>query len=145
MSFSQALQNYKTLIEALPSKPVVHFLSGSVDTKTIGKITLDGSRPTVLLGCGGGPVVRKNPLVFDVIYGAFVVCRADQDTKGLSRAAMDLSVEICKALVNYRGDPKLNPNLPSIESIEEVVGGFNAETNNHSAWQIAWTHYVQLN
>ncbi|WP_157383957.1 hypothetical protein [Pseudomonas asplenii] len=145
MSFSQALQNYKTLIENLPSKPAVHLLSGEVDAKTIGKITLDGSRPTVLLRCGGGPMVMKNPLVCDVIFGAFVVGRADQDTKGMSRAAMELSVDICKALVNYRGDPRLNPNLPNVESVEEVLSGFNSEANNHSAWLIVWTHYLKFN
>lgn len=144
MSLTQALENYKTLIESLPSKPMVHLFSGSVAEKTIKSITLDGSRPSVLLGCGGGPITSASPLICDAVFGAFIICRTDQDTKGVSRAAMDLGVEISKVISSYRGDPTINANLPQIVSFEELLSGFDSATNNHSAWQLAWTHWVKF-
>ncbi|WP_312299131.1 hypothetical protein [Stutzerimonas nitrititolerans] len=143
MSITQTLEDYKTLIESLPSKPKVDLFSGTVADKTLKNITLDGGRPSVLLACGGGPIVSKGPkLVCDAVFGAFIICRSDQDTKGVSRAAMDLGIEISNALAVHRGNPKINPNLPQIVSFEELLSGFESANNNHSAWQLAWTHWI---
>ncbi|GEM_PF-3959784 len=55
---------------------------------------------------------------------------------------MDLGIEISNALAVHRGNPKINPNLPQIVSFEELLSGFESANNNHSAWQLAWTHWI---
>lgn len=143
MSLTQTLQNYKALIETLPSKPKVDLFSGTVAEETLDKVTLDGDQCYVLLACGGGPMVHEKPgMICDAVFGAFIIARADQDTKGVSRQAMNVGVEISKLLKKYRGEPTLNPGLPKIQSFEELLSGFKGK--NFSAWQLAWTHWVSF-
>ena len=80
-------------------------------------------------------------MVCDAVFGAFIISKADQDTKGVSRKAMDLGVELSRALKGYRGNPRRNPNTPKLASFEELFSG--KSTNNYfSAWQLAWTHWI---
>jgi hypothetical protein len=142
MAITETLEAYKTLIENLPSKPKVALFSGEMDGKELSSITLEGSQCYVLLACGGGPLISDAPkMVCDAVFGAFIVSKADQDTKGVSRKAMDFGVELSKALKAYRGNPRRNPNLPKIASFEELFAG-KPSNNNFSAWQLSWTHWV---
>lgn len=145
MAITETLEAYKTLIESLPSKPKVDLFSGKVADETLKNISLQGDQCYVLLACGGGPIVSDAPkMVCDAVFGAFIISRADIDTKGVSRKAMDFGVELSKALKTYRGSPKRNPNLPKIASFEELLSGFKSSNNNFSAWQLAWTHWVSF-
>ncbi|MCK2116528.1 hypothetical protein MYW52_13550 [Pseudomonas juntendi] len=143
MSITQTLEDYKALIESLPSKPKVDLFSGTVVEDTLKNITLDGKQCYVLLACGGGPFVSEKPaLVCDAVFGAFIIARSDPDTKGVSRQAMSMGVEISRLLKKYRGISAGNPNLPKILSFEELLSGFKG--NNFSAWQLSWTHFVSF-
>ena len=143
MAITETLEAYKTLIESLPSKPKVDLFSGKLADEALGKINLEGNQCHVLLACGGGPIVSDAPkMICDAVFGAFIISRADQDTKGVSRGAMNLGVELSRALKTYRGNPRRNPNTPKIASFEELLSGFKASNNNFSAWQLAWTHWV---
>ncbi|MEW5608636.1 MULTISPECIES: hypothetical protein [Pseudomonas] len=143
MSITQTLEDYKALIESLPSKPKVDLFSGSVVEDTLKNITLDGKQCYVLLACGGGPIISERPvMVCDAVFGAFVIARSDHDTKGVSRQAMNMGVEISRLLKKYRGSSAGNPNLPKIQSFEELLSGFKG--NNFSAWQLSWTHFVSF-
>lgn len=143
MAITETLEAYKALIESLPSKPKVDLFSGKLADETLKNISLQGDQCYVLLACGGGPIIADTPKMYcDAIFGAFIISRADQDTKGVSRRAMSLGVDISKVLKKYRGVTSNNPNLPKIQSFEELLSGFKASNNNFSAWQLAWTHYV---
>lgn len=143
MSITQTLEEYKALIESLPSKPKVDLFSGTVVEDTLKNITLDGKQCYVLLACGGGPIVSEKPaLVCDAVFGAFIISRSDQDTKGVSRQAMNMGVEISRLLKKYRGNSGSTPNLPKIQSFEELLSGFKG--NGFSAWQLSWTHFVSF-
>lgn len=142
MAITETLEAYKTLIENLPSKPKVDLFSGEMAEDALKGIPAEGGQCYVLLACGGGPVVADAPrMVCDAVFGAFIISKADQDTKGVSRKAMDLGVELSRALKGYRGNPRRNPNAPKIASFEELFSG-KATNNYFSAWQLAWTHWV---
>lgn len=143
MAITETLEAYKTLIESLPSKPIVVFYSFQPGEDPFRNVPLQGDQSCVLLTCGGGPIVPDAPrMVCDAVFAAFIICRSDQDTKGVSRRAMDLGVELSRSLKNYRGNPRRNPNLPKIHSFEEALPGFKSSNNNFSVWQLAWTHWV---
>ena len=146
MNLTEHLEACKILIEQLPSNPKVELFSGTLADETIKNLSLDGQKCYVLLGCAGGPIPPKKErikLECDAVFGAFVIAKADQDTKGLSRQAMVTANDIATAIDNYRGNFKTNPKLPELQSIEELFSGLKNKTN-FSAWQVVWTQRITL-
>ena len=146
MSITEHLEACKALIEQLPSQPKVQLFSGILAVETLDKLSLDGQRCYVLLGCGGGPIPLMKDrmgLECDAVFGAFVLAKSDNDTKGLSRQAMTTTNDIALAIESYRGNFKTNPKLPELQSIEELFSGMKGNTN-FSAWQVVWTQRISL-
>ncbi|KJZ67249.1 hypothetical protein [Pseudomonas fluorescens] len=144
MNLTQHLEDLKAEIEKIESKPKVELFSGTLSDETLKSIKLDGGKSYVLLGCAGGPIPEKRiRLEVDAVYGAFVIAKSDQDTKGLSRQAMNVANEIAVLIDKYRGNTKTNTNLPMLQSIEELFSGLK-NGSNFSAWQVIWTQRVAL-
>lgn len=146
MNITEHLEACKSLIEQLPSQPRVQLFSGTLAADSIKDFPLDGQRCYVYLGCGGGPIPLKKDrmgLECDAVFGAFVVAKSDNDTKGLSRQAMTTANDIAMVIDNYRGNIKTNPKLPELQSIEELFSGMKEKTN-FSAWQVVWTQRIRL-
>lgn len=146
MNITDHLEACKALIEQLPSQPRVQLFSGTLAAENIKDLSLDGQRCYVLLGCGGGPIPLKKDrmgLECDAVFGAFVLAKSDNDTKGLSRQAMITANDIAMTIDNYRGNIKINPKLPELQSIEELFSGMKGNTN-FSAWQVVWTQRISL-
>lgn len=144
MKLTEHLEQVKTLIEKLPSKPQVKLFSGSLTDDDLSRLKIDGTKPYVLLGTAGGPVPQQRiKLEIDSVFGAFIIAKADPSTHGLSKVAMDTAVEVAQAIETYRADNKTNPKLPVLNSIQELFSGVKNGTNL-SAWQVIWTQRIVL-
>ncbi|MGG5290014.1 hypothetical protein [Pseudomonas shirazensis] len=144
MNLTEHLEACKSLIEQLPSQPKVELFAGTLSIESLEKLTLDGQKCYVYLGCPGGPIPPKKDrinLECEAVFGAFVVAKADNDTKGLSRKAMSTANEIASAIDNFYGNPQTNPKLPELQSIEELFSGFGNKIS-FSAWQVVWTQRI---
>ncbi|MEG0323804.1 MAG: hypothetical protein RR619_07390 [Raoultibacter sp.] len=146
MNITSHLENIKSLLESLPSKPIIKLFSGTFADTDLKNIQLDGQRPYILLACAGGPIPERSKrfkLEVDAVFGAFVIGKTDPDTRGVSRVASDTAVEIAHILEKYRGDQTANAKLPELQSIEELFSGEKSGTN-FSAWSVLWTQRIVL-
>ncbi|MDD2005093.1 hypothetical protein [Pseudomonas putida] len=146
MNITSHLENIKSLLEGLPSKPVIKLFSGTFADTDLKNLQLDGQRPYILLACAGGPIPEKSKRVkleVDAVFGAFVVGKTDPDTRGVSRVASDTAVDIASVLEKYRGEQTANSKLPELQSIEELFSGEKSGTN-FSAWSVLWTQRIVL-
>ncbi len=146
MNITSHLESIKSLLEGLPSKPVIKLFSGTFADTDLKNLQLDGQRPYILLACAGGPIPEKSKRVkleVDAVFGAFVVGKTDPDTRGVSRVASDTAVDIASVLEKYRGEQTANSKLPELQSIEELFSGEKSGTN-FSAWSVLWTQRIVL-
>lgn len=140
------LEVIKTLLESLPSKPIIKLFSGTFADTDLKNLQLDGQRPYVLLACAGGPIPEKTKRVkleVDAVFGAFVIGKTDPETRGVSRVASDTAVDVANLIEKYRGDQATNSKLPELQSIEELFSGEKSGTN-FSAWSVLWTQRIVL-
>lgn len=146
MNITSHLEHVKSLLESLPSKPVIKLFSGTFVDSTLKNLQLDGQRPYILLACGGGEVPEKAKRVkleVDASFAAFVLGKIDPSTRGVSRVASDTAVEVAKLIEQYRSDSTTNIKLPELQSIQEL---FSGETNgsSYSAWIVVWSQRLVL-
>ena len=140
------LEIIKTLLESLPSKPIIKLFSGTFVDTDLKNLQLDGQRPYILLACAGGPIPEKTKRVkleVDAVFGAFVIGKTDPETRGVSRVTSDTAVDVANLIEKYRGDKATNSKLPELQSIEELFSGEKSGTN-FSAWSVLWTQRIVL-
>lgn len=146
MNLIEHLEACKSLIEQLQSQPKVELFSGELTVEALDKLSLDGQRCYVFLGCPGGPIpprAERINLECEAVFGAFVLAKTDKDTKGVSRQAMTVANEIANAIDNFYGNPSTNPKLPELQSIEELFSGL-MNNKSVSAWRVVWTQRLNI-
>ncbi|WP_243055356.1 hypothetical protein [Pseudomonas sp. BP01] len=146
MNITSHLENVKSLLEGLPSKPIIKLFSGTFADTDLKNLQLDGQRPYILLACAGGPIPEKSKrikLEVDAVFGAFVIGKTDPSTRGVSRVASDTAVEIAKLIEKYRASSDSNTKLPELQSIEELFSG-EKSGNSYSAWSVLWAQRIVL-
>lgn len=144
MSLLSHLEDVKTLLESLDSKPTVKLFSGTLSDDDMKNLKIDGTRPYILLGSAGGQVPeRRVKLEIDSVFGAFIIAKADPSTIGLSKVAMQAATDVAKLIENHRGNPKTSTTQPVLNSIQELFSGVKNGTN-FSAWQVIWTQRIVL-
>lgn len=144
MSFTQQLESVKELIESLPQAPKVEIYNGAFTEDVIKTIKIDGQRPHILIGCGGGPFTQNAPkLEVEAAFIALVIGKADKSGQGNSKITSDCAYDLAKKVSKYRGNPQINTSLPMLQSIEELSSGM---TNglNYSVWAVDWTQKMVL-
>lgn len=144
MSFTQQLESVKELIESLPQAPKVEIFNGAFSEDVLKTIKVDGQRPHILIGCGGGPVTQNSPrLEIDAVFIAIIVGKIDKSSPGNSKLTSDCACDLAKAIKKYRGDLQINTSLPMLQSIEELSSGMTNGTG-YSIWAVDWTQRVAL-
>lgn len=144
MSFTQQLESVKELIESLPESPKVEIFNGVFNDDVLKAIKLDGNRPHILIGCGGGPFTQNAPkLEVEAAFVALVIGKSDKTGQGNSKIATDCAKNLAIKISKYRGNPQINTSLPMLQSIEELSSGM---TNglNYSVWAVDWTQKMVL-
>lgn len=143
MAITETLEAYKTLIENLPSKPVVRLFEGVIENDKLGNLQMSSDRCYVLVSYGGGDFITDGPrLVCDSNFGAFIIAGCDQDTYGVSRKALKLVHELVIALKTYRGSSRNTLSLPKINGLQPATTGFKSSNNNFGSYLLTWTHWV---
>jgi len=144
MSFTKQLESVKELIESLPESPKVELFNGVFDDDVLKSIKLDGNRPHILVGCGGGPFAENSAkLEVNASFAAIVIGKSDKACQGNSKITTDCAHNLSVRVSKYRGDPKINTSLPVLQSIQELSSGM---TNglNYSVWLVDWTQKMVL-
>lgn len=144
MSLLNHLEDIKTLLEDLESKPQVKLFSGTLSDDDMKNLKIDGVRPHILLGSAGGPIPENRvKLEVDSVFGAFIIAKSDPSTVGLSTIALNTATQVAKAIEAHRGNPTTSVYKPVLKSMEELFSGVKNGTN-FSAWQVIWTQRIVL-
>lgn len=144
MSLLNHLEDIKTLLEDLDSKPQVKLFSGTLSDDDLKNLKIDGARPHILLGSAGGQIPENRvKLEVDSVFGAFIIAKSDPSTVGLSTIALNTATQVAKAIEAHRGNAATSTYKPVLKSMEELFSGVKNGTN-FSAWQVIWTQRIVL-
>lgn len=144
IQFSEQLRAVKELIESMGLSTKVELFSGSFEEADLDKIKIDGKKPHIFIGCGGGPVIQSSlRLEIEATFAVWVIAKSSMNNPSYPKEAMDKSIEIATKIKTFRGDVKTNTRLPVLQSIQELSSGLRNGTN-FAIWQVVWTQTIAL-